>query len=171
MRRREERRAENQTDQGTATAQPDVSRREARRMADNEMTVVGQGARLEGTIVSAGSLRIDGHVKGQVNADGDVIMSPQSQVEADVRADNVTVAGRFKGNILVKGKAELARGGRVDGNITAKALVIQEGAVFCGQSQMDQQGAASQAASQQAAQHAEAARPSAPTAAPAGTRQ
>jgi cytoskeletal protein CcmA (bactofilin family) len=58
----------------------------------------------------------------------------------------VTVAGRFKGNIVVAGRAELARGGRVDGNITSKSLVIAEGAVFTGQSIMDQQGGQSGAA-------------------------
>ena len=104
-----------------------------------EVTIVGQGAKLEGTVVSAGSLRIDGQVKGQINADGDVMLSPQSQVEADIHAQNVVVGGRFKGSIVVKGKAELARGGRVDGNITSKALTIEEGAIFQGQSIMDQQ--------------------------------
>ena len=59
-------------------------------MAENgEVTIVGAGARLEGNVVSAGSLRIDGQVKGQINADGDVTLSPQSQVEADIRAQNV----------------------------------------------------------------------------------
>lgn len=107
-------------------------------MADNgEVTIVGAGARLEGNVVSAGSLRIDGQVKGQINADGDVALSAQSQVEADIRAQNVSVAGRFKGNIIVKGKAHLERGGRVDGNITSKTLVIEEGGVFHGQSVMD----------------------------------
>jgi len=43
-------------------------------------------------------------VKGQINADGDVTLSPQSQVEADIRAQNVAVAGRFKGSIVVKGR-------------------------------------------------------------------
>ena len=95
-------------------------------MADQqgEVTIVGQGAKLEGTVVSAGSLRIDGQIKGQVNADGDVMLSPQSTVEADIRAQNVSVAGRFKGSIVVKGRAEIARGGRVDGNITSKTLVV-----------------------------------------------
>jgi cytoskeletal protein CcmA (bactofilin family) len=115
---------------------------------EGEVTIVGQGARLEGTIVSAGSLRIDGQVKGQINADGDVMLSPQSQVEADIRADNVVVAGRFKGNIVVKGKTELARGGRIDGNITSKTLVVQEGGMFSGQSNMDQGSTASQPGSQ-----------------------
>ena len=106
-----------------------------------EVTVVGQGAKLEGTVVSAGSLRIDGQVKGQINAEGDVLLSPQSQVEADIRAQNVVVAGRFKGSINVKGRAELARGGRVDGDITSKTLVVEEGGIFQGQSIMDQQPA------------------------------
>jgi cytoskeletal protein CcmA (bactofilin family) len=118
-------------------------------MADNgEVTIVGTGARLEGNVVSAGNLRIDGQVKGQINADGDVVLSPQSQVEADIRAQNVSVGGRFKGNILVKGKAHLARGGRIDGNITSKTLVVEEGGVFHGQSIMDAAAASSgQAAS------------------------
>lgn len=104
-----------------------------------EVTIVGQGAKLEGNVVSAGSLRIDGQVKGQINAEGDVLLSPQSQVEADIHAQNVVVGGRFKGKIDVKGRAEISRGGRVDGDITSKTLVVEEGAVFQGQSNMDQQ--------------------------------
>jgi cytoskeletal protein CcmA (bactofilin family) len=106
----------------------------------SEVTVIGQGARIEGTLVSAGSLRIDGQVTGKINADGDVVLSSQSQVDADIDAQNATVAGRFKGNITVKNKAELAKGGRVEGNITSKVLAIAEGATFSGQSVMDQQG-------------------------------
>ena len=114
-----------------------------------EVTIVGKGAKLEGTVVSAGSLRVDGQVKGQITAEGDVMLSPESQVEADIRATNVSVAGRFKGNIFVKGRAELARGGRVDGNVTAKALVVEDGSIFNGQSIMEQT-AAQQAAAPQA---------------------
>jgi cytoskeletal protein CcmA (bactofilin family) len=136
-------------------------KREERQMAENgEVTVVGVGARLDGNVVSAGSLRIDGQVKGQINADGDVTLSPQSQVEADIRAQNVSVAGRFKGNIAVKGKAHLARGGRVDGNITSKTLVVEEGGIFHGQSIMD--GAATGSSSSgQAGSQAQPANPAA----------
>jgi Integral membrane protein CcmA involved in cell shape determination len=125
-------------------------RKDGKMTENSEVTIVGAGARLEGNVVSAGSLRIDGQVKGQINADGDVALSAQSQVEADIRAQNVSVAGRFKGNIIVKGKAHLARGGRVDGNITSKTLVIEEGGVFHGQSIMDAAGSSS---SGQAASH------------------
>jgi cytoskeletal protein CcmA (bactofilin family) len=102
-----------------------------------EVTVVGKGARIEGNLISAGSLRIDGQVKGKITAEGDVTLSPQSEVDADIKAANVTVGGAFKGNIVAGNKAELARGGRVDGNVTSKVLVVAEGASFTGQSIMD----------------------------------
>jgi cytoskeletal protein CcmA (bactofilin family) len=140
------RRDDDDADPVTATAPPSDAAGSSRRtrdhggdMAENngEVTIVGTGARLEGNVVSAGNLRIDGQVKGQINADGDVTLSPQSQVEADIRAQNVSVAGKFKGNLIVKAKAHLARGGRIDGNITSKTLVVEEGGIFHGQSIMD----------------------------------
>ena len=142
---------DDETDPVEATA-PAGTRRKGADMADNgEVTIVGAGARLDGNVVSAGSLRIDGQVKGQINADGDVSLSPQSQVEADIRGQNVSVAGRFKGNIVVKGKAHLARGGRIDGNITSKTLVVEEGGIFHGQSIMDGSATSSTPAGAQSA--------------------
>jgi len=156
-------RDDDEADPIAATAPSDVEPQTRRRirdqggdMAENdgEVTIVGAGARLEGNVVSAGNLRIDGQVKGQINADGDVTLSPQSQVEADIRAQNVSVGGKFKGNLIVKGKAHLARGGRIDGNITSKTLVIEEGGIFHGQSIMD--GGATAPAQQGRSEQAEA---------------
>jgi cytoskeletal protein CcmA (bactofilin family) len=144
---------------GTDERHTERHTRKGAEMAENgEVTIVGAGARLEGTVVSAGSLRIDGQIKGQINADGDVTLSPQSQVEADIRAQNVSVAGRFKGNIIVKGKAHLARGGRIDGNITSKTLVVEEGGTFHGQSIMDGSQAQTQGQAQAQARPAADAR-------------
>jgi cytoskeletal protein CcmA (bactofilin family) len=130
-------------------------RTEAVMAEEGEVTIVGAGARLEGNVVSAGNLRIDGQVKGQINAEGDVALSPQSQVEADIRAQNVSIAGRFKGSIQVKGKAHVGRGGRIDGNITSKTLVVEEGGIFHGQSIMDGSSPAESARPQGAPQATE----------------
>ena len=128
--RREDAEAEH-ADRSRDQAPPE---RKDRQMAENgEVTIVGKDARLEGNVVSAGNLRVDGQIKGQINADGDVVLSQQSQVEADIRSQNVSVAGRFKGNI------------------TSKTLVVEEGGVFHGQSIMDA-GAGSGSSSPQAAQ-------------------
>ena len=103
----------------------------------SDVTVIGKGARFEGTLVAVGSLRVDGHVKGKIAAEGDVVLTGTSQVEADVVAQNVTIAGAFTGNVIARERAEIARGGRVDGNVTSKTFVVAEGARFSGQSVMD----------------------------------
>src|SRR5205807_8623331 len=107
----------------------------------SEVTVVGLGARLEGTVTLAGSLRVDGRIHGQIKADGDVTLSQESQVEGDISGRNVTVAGALTGNVVAENRAELAPSARVQGDITSKTLVIVEGAHFQGRSIMGGSGA------------------------------
>jgi cytoskeletal protein CcmA (bactofilin family) len=102
-----------------------------------EMTVVGRGAQVEGTLVSTESIRIDGQAKGKIAARGDVILSSHSHVEADIQAQNVVSGGTLKGTITARTKTELAQGGRVDGTIRSKVLVVREGALFSGQASID----------------------------------
>lgn len=101
-----------------------------------EMTVIGAGARLEGNLISAGSLKIEGNVKGQITAEGDVIVAPEAQVDADIRANNITIAGRYKGDVTAAGNLELATTARVEGNISCGSLIVNRGALFSGQSMM-----------------------------------
>jgi len=110
-----------------------------------EMTVVGRGARLEGTLVSAESIRIDGQAKGKIAARGDVILSSHSHVEADIHAQNVVTGGTLKGNITARTRTELAQGGRVEGTIRSKVLVLREGALFSGQASIDVEDAPGEA--------------------------
>ena len=110
-----------------------------------EMTVVGRGTLLEGTLVSVESIRIDGQAKGKIAARGDVILSPDSHVEADIQAQNVVAGGTLKGNITARTMTEVAEGGRVEGTIRSKALVVREGALFSGQGSIDLQDAPGEA--------------------------
>jgi cytoskeletal protein CcmA (bactofilin family) len=111
-----------------------------------EMTVVGRGARLEGTLVSTESIRIDGQAKGKIAARVDVILSSDSHVEADIQAQNVVAGGTLKGSITARTMTEVAEGGRVEGTIRSKALVVSEGALFSGQASIDLQDAPGEAA-------------------------
>ena len=111
-----------------------------------EMTVVGRGAHLEGTLVSTESIRIDGQAKGKIAARVDVILSSDSHVEADIQAENVVAGGTLKGSITARTMTEVAEGGRVEGTIRSKALVVSEGALFSGQASIDLQDAPGEAA-------------------------
>ncbi|HEU5004318.1 MAG TPA: polymer-forming cytoskeletal protein [Actinomycetota bacterium] len=107
------------------------------RSAEQTVTVIGNGARLEGNLISAASLRIEGSVTGTITADGDVIIAPEAEVAADIKATNATLGGRFKGNAVVTGTMELTSTARVEGNLTSRSLVVSQGALFSGQSIMD----------------------------------
>lgn len=102
-----------------------------------ELTVIGSGARLEGNLISAASLRIEGLVKGQITAEGDVIVAPEAEVDSDIWATNVTISGKYAGNVTANGTIELTSTARVEGNISCRSLIVTQGAVFSGQSIMD----------------------------------
>src|SRR5262245_15070313 len=137
-----------------------------------EVSVVGRGTRIEGTVVAAGSLRVEGEVRGAITAEGEVSLSPQGRVEADIQATsivlagqvkgdlaaqgnvslpadsrldgnirghNVDVGGAVKGNIFGRGRLSLGPRARVEGDVTSKTLAIADGAVFIGNSIMDEQ--------------------------------
>lgn len=102
-----------------------------------EVTVIGKGARLEGNLISAGSLRIEGAISGDIKAEGDVELAPGAEVKADIRAQNVKIGSHYSGNIKASGMLELESGARLEGSVTCSSLIINKGAVFSGQSNMD----------------------------------
>jgi cytoskeletal protein CcmA (bactofilin family) len=84
-----------------------------------EVSVVGRGTRIEGTVVAAGSLRVEGEVKGKITADQEVSLSAQGRVEANIQATNITLAGRVKGDLTARADVSLPADSRLDGNIRA----------------------------------------------------
>jgi cytoskeletal protein CcmA (bactofilin family) len=68
----------------------------------SEVSVVGRGTRIEGTVVAAGSLRVEGEVKGKITAEGEVSLSPQGRVEANIQATSITLAGLVRGDLTAK---------------------------------------------------------------------
>ena len=94
-----------------------------------DLSVVSRGTRIEGTVAAAGSLRVDGQVKGKITAEKEVSLSPGGRVEANIQAASVTLAGQVKGNITAKGDVSLPAESRLDGNIRAHNVEVG-GAVF-----------------------------------------
>jgi len=89
-----------------------------------EVSVVGQGARIEGTVTSAGSLRVEGEVKGAITAKGDVSLSPEGRVEADIQARSITLAGQVRGNLTAEGEVSLPTDSRLEGDIHAGNVAV-----------------------------------------------
>jgi cytoskeletal protein CcmA (bactofilin family) len=126
-----------QTKEADVSHRPESLQPVPRAGSDQTVTVIGNGARLEGKLIAAASLRIEGTVTGTITAEGDVIIAPEAEVSADIQSTNTTLGGHYKGNVVATGTIELTATARVEGNLTCRSLIVSQGAIFSGQSIMD----------------------------------
>jgi cytoskeletal protein CcmA (bactofilin family) len=83
---------------------------------------------VEGKIEGAGSVRIAGKFKGDVNVQGDLTIEPGAKLTGGVRADKVVIAGELEGNIEDATRVELLQTGVVIGDVKAGSLTVAAGA-------------------------------------------
>ena len=100
-------------------------------------SVFGTATRIEGTVHVEESVRIDGKIEGNLDQpDGNarwIVIGPKGEVHGDIRAQNVSVAGKVFGNIVASESTELLEGSEVRGNITHKSINVEPGASVHGQ--------------------------------------
>ena len=106
------------------------------RSTSSASTVLGKDAVVKGELTSDADMLIEGRVEGQINGAKEVIIGESGDVEAQVRAQVVTVRGKVKGDCQASKKVEITATGTVFGNISARAIVVAEGATFRGASKM-----------------------------------
>jgi cytoskeletal protein CcmA (bactofilin family) len=85
-----------------------------------QVSVVSVGTKIEGSVMAAGSLRVEGEVHGKIAARGEVSLSPQGRVEANIKAERITLAGTVKGDLDATGDVSLPAESRLTGNIRAR---------------------------------------------------
>lgn len=99
-------------------------------------TIVGKDTQVKGAVKAKGTIRIDGDFEGNIDSEQDIIIGENGMVAAQINARNVIISGLVKGNIQAAGRLELMAGGKLYGDIKANALIIGEGAIFKGASDM-----------------------------------
>jgi len=99
-------------------------------------TVVGPSATFTGTIRCDGGVAIKGRFEGVVEVGGNVVIGRDAIVAANITGKDVVVGGTVKGNIESTGRIEILATGQVFGDLTAAAIMIDEGGMFQGISRM-----------------------------------
>jgi len=94
-------------------------------------TVLGTNSTLEGDLTSSANVRLDGTFTGTLEIGGNVLVGETAQINADINARNISIAGAVRGNVKGK-KVQLLRTGRIWGDIHATALTTEEGAFIDG---------------------------------------
>jgi cytoskeletal protein CcmA (bactofilin family) len=103
---------------------------------DADQAHLVKGSRVEGRLTFEGSVRIDGEIDGEIEAQGTVTIGENAVVRAQISAANIVVNGKVTGDLLGRKRVELRVPARLQGNITTPSLVIHEGVVFEGHCSM-----------------------------------
>jgi len=96
---------------------------------------IGANTSVKGDFTTKGTLRVDGTLNGNINADW-VILGEKSSVYGDITARGVIVGGKIEGHVVAKEIVEIKSKGQVFGDIATSKLTVLEGGIFDGKSSM-----------------------------------
>ena len=91
-----------------------------------ELSSIDRGLTVEGTISSSGQLVIKGSVKGTLVGET-VVIAEEGSVDADAKVSNITIGGKFEGEVRASGELIILSSGSCTGKVICKDLVVEKG--------------------------------------------
>jgi len=98
--------------------------------------VIGPKTKIVGEISGDEDVLVEGQIEGEIRITRDLRVGAGGVVKAKVAAQSIIVSGEVIGDCEATGRVELASTGKLTGNIRAPKIVIAEGAMFRGNSDM-----------------------------------
>ena len=96
----------------------------------------GKDTKFQGKLTFNGTIRIDGHFKGEISPDGALIVGERAMIEANMHISYILINGEIHGNIIADQRIEIHPPGKVFGDIQAPTVVVDEGGIFEGNCRM-----------------------------------
>ena len=98
---------------------------------------LGKDTEFEGKLNFNGTVRIDGHFKGEItSAEGNLIVGESGMIDADIHISHIFISGEIRGDIIADHKIDIYPSGKVFGNIQTPTLTVQKGAILEGDVRM-----------------------------------
>jgi len=95
------------------------------------------GIEIEGRMnVTAGMVRLNCQFKGEVFSAGTIIVPSQGDIEAEIEALQISIAGKVKGKVRATERLEIKENGILLGDVETPTLVVDPGAYFSGHCDM-----------------------------------
>ena len=96
------------------------------------MSLIATGDVFEGKLTTTNGVRVQGTVRGTIESKSNIQVEADALVEADLSAENVTIAGTYKGNLNCNGRLEITASGRASGELETGRILLHEGGFFEG---------------------------------------
>jgi cytoskeletal protein CcmA (bactofilin family) len=101
--------------------------------ATSDRATIGRSITIKGEVKGDEDLLIQGRIDGSVTLkEHAVTVGPEGEVKADIGARVITVEGKVEGNLSAQEQVILRNSSRVQGNISAPRVVLEDGARFRG---------------------------------------
>ena len=106
-------------------------------MANETPGIIGRGIQIRGTLSGGGDLVIEGRVEGKIQLKDHLTIEQSGVVVADIESDELTVLGQLSGNVDATQRTAIKASSAVVGDIRAPKVIIEDGARFRGNIEMD----------------------------------
>lgn len=99
---------------------------------------LGPSITIHGELSGSEDLTIQGVVEGEVHLKGHCLtVGQKGHVQANIYANDIKIDGVVDGDLVAEQQVCIRKGGRVNGNISAKRVVLEDGCQFKGRIDMD----------------------------------
>lgn len=95
-------------------------------------SIIGEGSCFKGDIKTSGLLRIDGDLRGDIHADGKVLIGKNGRAESNITGETIVIGGAVKGNVTATHRIVILSSAVMLGNIKAPRFEIEEGVLING---------------------------------------
>jgi cytoskeletal protein CcmA (bactofilin family) len=96
--------------------------------------VLSSDVEIKGSVKFTNDLVIDGKIEGQISSEGNLTIGENARIKAEISTATIIVYGKVHGNLTATDRIELKASAEVVGDIKAKVLSIEAGAIFVGKS-------------------------------------
>ncbi|TAH20830.1 MAG: polymer-forming cytoskeletal protein [Cytophagales bacterium] len=101
--------------------------------------MIGKGTLITGDLETAGNLRIDGKLKGNIHSKAKVALGAGSLVDGNIYSQNADIEGEVTGILEIADTLVLKATAIIKGDIITNKLVVEAGAKFNGTCRMGEQ--------------------------------
>jgi cytoskeletal protein CcmA (bactofilin family) len=100
---------------------------------DPGRAVLGGGLALRGEISGEGDFHIYGRFEGEIDVSGRVIVGEAAQVDANINAAAIVIAGKVRGNLSATTRLDILPSGVLTGTLRAGSFSAAEGSSVKGE--------------------------------------
>ena len=109
---------------------------------DPGRAVLGSGLALRGEITGEGDFHVYGRFEGEIDVSGHVVVAEAAQVDANINAASILIAGKVRGNLSAGTHLDILPTGVLTGTLKASSFSAAPGSSVKGEIWLDRAEAA-----------------------------